>query len=344
MKLLSKLIDRLLCPAIQSESTDDAFVLGCRMVGSAPPADTAKEEADLLWQQSALFRAGNFLKPNYQPDKAGPDGVFNDLFHPGQIVDADGIRYVHFPVPVRMSLSSTFLEEDWRFVALAAATTPPAIRETRMTIVTALDATGRRVQAVVDQEVLTAAARALDFISALSRKVERPGPQCRRCNRSGTCTSLENYLTVTPGADPGLARQDATKALLFQRMEIDARIGILDKQKVQADQELVRHSSDGILRLGGGMDIDLPSRKGKSWDARRVRLILESAGLPSDPYFTVKSGPLQAALDRFPAAVRQNLLTACTETSTEPSIAEAMRHGALSKPAVNHFLGTGGKP
>ncbi len=119
MKLLSDMIDSLLCPGGRSSDLDGMLALGCRMVGvdhgMLPPEDFA----DIERQAVVLIGSPGLLKPK-EPSSPNPK-VVNDLYNPGAELDRDGYLQIHFPVPYQTPLSSSFLGNDWRFIGFAWA-------------------------------------------------------------------------------------------------------------------------------------------------------------------------------------------------------------------------------
>jgi hypothetical protein len=338
LTLLSDVLDATVCPAGEAKIVDEFFSVGCALVGSRVPQKDAAAQSDLTRQAHAISMLRDFVKPHRPGDGvkdeyrvAGSDRtIVNDLFVPGHRLDEDGFMHIYFPVPTWTPLSSSFIARDWRFVALAwIAVIDSGTAPTKMVFVAA-DAGGRRVMAMVEPDVLDA----FKAMVKMSRKsVELPGPVCHRCVKAEFCEGLQKILDpyLDGVAEPLPKDKTAVaQALFFQRMELETRIEVLEDKRKKADQILVKMCVDDMLRISNE-SIQLPRRKGHQWDYSRVRRILEPAGLWLDTFATIKVGALQAAMEDFPADVKNKLKDAMVETTTEPSISEAARHGRTVK-------------
>ena len=338
LALLSDILDASSCPASKSRFPDEIFAIGCAMVGARLQARDASEQADVERQARALLTVRDFRRPR-RPDEGVKDeykvhgtefSVINDLYVPGSYVDPDGFMHIHFPVSVRTPLSSSFMARDWRFVALAWIAVVDSGETPTKLIFTAFDAAGRRVLAMVEPDILDA------FKAMLKTKrkdVEVPGPVCHRCNRAEVCDTLATVL------DPHLEgvaeplpkdRGAVTEALFFQRMELESRIEILEGRKQKTDVLLNKMCVEGVLKVGNE-SIQIPRRKGHQWDYAKAFRVLQPVGLWRDSFASIKVANLQAAMEEFPPEIKKQLEDARVETTTEPSISEAAKHGRTVK-------------
>lgn len=338
LMLLSDVLDATVCPASEARVVDEFFSVGCAMVGSRVPQKDAAAQSDLTRQAHALSLMRDFVKPHRPGDGVkdeykvvGTDRtVVNDLFVPGHRLDEDGFMHIYFPVPTLTPLSSSFIARDWRFVALAWITVIDSGAAPTKMVFVAVDASGRRVMTMVEPDALDA----FKVMVKMGRKsMELPGSVCRRCVKAEVCEGLQKILDPhLDGVAEPLPKDKSTvaQALFFQRMELETRIEVLEDKRKKTDQLLVKMCVDDTLRIATET-IQLPRRKGHQWDYSRVRRILEPAGLWLDTFATIKVASLQTAMEEFPDDIKKKLKEAVVETTTEPSISEAARHGRTVK-------------
>lgn len=335
MKLLSDMIDSLLCPGGRSSDLDGMLALGCRMVGvdhgMLPPEDFA----DIERQAVVLIGSPGLLKPK-EPSSPNPK-VVNDLYNPGAELDHDGYLQIHFPVPYQTPLSSSFLGNDWRFIGLAWAIWKNFKHEKPKKVVfSAFDSSGRRVIAEAEDSAISMFPQIVEA-SGKVKKFRSPGALCRRCSRAGLCEALKSFLFVTdpPGTEFREQREARTARLFYERMDLQTRIEALEARKSQLDKEIGRLSSDGILKLGGDLSVMIPRHRRTSYDFAKVRTALEAEGLWNDSFASILSTKIQSAMDGFPQEVQERIRSAKSEFLGEPSISEAVAHARQSpKPTI----------
>lgn len=324
--MLSEVVARAYCPAAVPASPDRFFSVGCRIVGSHwLPADAA-DAARISSQAEAVSRTG---RGPWEPDQE-IDGVFNDLFSPFRD-ESDGRVAVWIPVPIEEPLSSTLMSGDWRVFAMVWwAARRLGLDPSRRVVVTAFDAAGR----VVSTDML-----AEDVYSAMELAVgmapgahESAGASCSSCSRAATCRGLEAFLSdYGRPSPPGSRENDDVRAqrLLSERSLVSLKLEHLERRKDIVEAELGKLVRDGYISVGGER-LEVPARTTSSWDFAVVHRSLMARGLWDDSFGSVRASALQKAMEKFPEDLVKSLGKARTEKTSQPSIAEAVRHGRFA--------------
>jgi hypothetical protein len=343
--LLSELLTALQCPAAKLERPDEIFDLGCLMIGMTTPAKNAEVEADNHRQVETIFSRREFLRPHLGISWRHSKGITNDLYVPGSLMGDDGVLHIHFPVPVSTPLSSSVLDQDWRFIGLVDWVPELSLnKEPTKIILTAFDASGRRVAAVMDLKTLEAYRRI--EIENLGKQA-RPGIYCKHCGLNASCQALENALEIVDflgkkTATRNMSRETRTQQLFYQRMHLQTMMENLEARKKSIDKELVALSVDGYLKFGPQESFVLPAREVKHWDINKVMAILKRNELWDNSFAAVDAKRLGDAMESFPIDVRKQLEEAYVSETREPSIAEAANHARI-EPKATLFKGLAGK-
>jgi len=321
--MLSEIIARGYCPAVNPLGPDRFFSVGCHSVGSSwgptDPVDAARvaSQADII------------AKSKHRPwdVDGGVDDVFNDLFSPFRELDA-GRMLVWIPVPIEEALASSLMAQDWRIVGLVWWAVSRQGFSGHV-IATAFDAAGRTMSCDFRSEDILAAFEVLHGVRLSNIRV--PGAACQGCSQAPTCTNLQMFIDdYGAPAKPNIDSSLRGFRLFNQRAEIMLKLEALERRRDAIDAELGKLVKDGKLRIGPDDELLVPSRTTGVWDFGMVRRVLMAHGLWDDSFGSVRSSDLQKAMIKFPKEVVKELAKARSERVSQPSIAEAARHGRFA--------------